>query len=113
MIWSLFSLFIFLVIAGEEVVEPVDSHAPPGNSVQEASEDTHSTQPEEDCRYHDGPIPPRDLSDYVVDSELEHESIVKKEVGDVENETSPEAEELQIDEVELEPKSPNNEEIDQ
>lgn len=113
MIWSLFSLFIFLVITGEEVVEPEDSHAPLGISVEVSSEDRHSTQPEEDCRYHDGPIPQRDLSDYVVDSDIEHEAIVKKEVGDVENETSPEAEELQVDEVELEPKSPNNEEIDQ
>lgn len=113
MIWSLFSLFIFLVIAGEEVVGPVDSHAPPGNSVQEASEDTHSTQPEEDCRYHDGPIPRRDLSDYVVDSERELESSDKKEIAGDENETSPEAEESQVVEVELDSTSPNEEELDQ
>ena len=113
MIWSLFSLFIFLVIAGEEAVEPVDSYAPIGNAVQEATEERQSTRPEEDCRYHEGPIPRRDLSDFVVDSERELESSDKKEIASEENETSLKVEESQVVEVELDSTSPNKEELDQ
>lgn len=111
MIWSLFSLFMVFVFVGEKGVEPVDTHAPLGNSVQETTEVKQKTQWEEDCRYHDGPIPRRDLSNYIVDSDRERESSDEKEIGGVDNEASPEAKEIQDVEVELvEPKTPNKEE---
>ena len=95
MIWSLFSLFMFFVFAGEGILEPIGTQTPVGNSDQETMEVKRSTQPEEDCRYQDGPIPQRDLSDYVVDSDRKLEPSNKKELEQEEIEQSLEAEETQ------------------
>lgn len=105
MIWSMFSLFMFFVIAGEEVVEPVTTSASLEQLKQKSTEEKERPQQEEDCRYHDGPIPRRDLSDYIVDSDLKFEASTEKEIEPKENETSFESEDTQDVEVEPEPTS--------
>ena len=109
MILSLFSLFLFFVFARGEVVEQVSPIGSPPVLEQEETNTKRTTQSEEDCRYQDEPIPRRDLSNYVVESELPSKSIsendVERELNDVIADTD-ENDKLQ---VELEPKQSNDE----
>ena len=112
MILSLFSLFMFLVFVRVETVEPVDLSRSMNDQEEEDSTVTPSTQQEEDCRYQDTPISRRDLSDYVVVSEIPSETHPEKEAVQDETETNADSDESNDVNVELE-LTPKHDETDE
>lgn len=104
-------LLIFVLAPSNEVVPDlvIESQHSPEHLELEVAQDE---QYEEDCRYTDGSIPHRDLSEYVV---LEETSVNANEEGDSEQSETTErtdSEKVEEDQDKIELASPHTEEKD-
>lgn len=112
MIISLFTVFMFFVLVREAAVELPDRSTTANNLEFQSSQESLPNQQDEDCRYQDGTIPRRDLSNYVVDSELNPKLTKDAETGTEENEIFLDTTEPEDVEVELNQTTPNQEDED-